>query len=243
MQLGLSLTALNKPITAFKAGGASEGAVSSLPMPSHGYCPTGYAASGNTCYLVRTESSGGSGRSGGSNSVKVNTTVSPNITVSPQISPVFQQQFQPSNSPMQGGTSQSAHAPSAADVARERQMQLELETVRAQLALEQARKEAPRTTSVSVTEPALPPPLSQGLPPAGAPAPAPVSAPLPANFAPPPLEQLISSNTALNTGSANVSADDKKPIDIKLLLVALGLGAVLLLGVNSDKKRGTRNAR
>jgi hypothetical protein len=35
-------------------------------------------------------------------------TVSPNINVSPQISPVFQQQFQPSNSAATAGTAQGA---------------------------------------------------------------------------------------------------------------------------------------
>lgn len=41
-------------------------------------------------------------------STEVNTTVSPNIKVSPQISPIFQQQFQPTNSPINAGTSQSS---------------------------------------------------------------------------------------------------------------------------------------
>lgn len=44
---------------------------------------------------------------GGVPGTAVVTTVSPNIAVSPQISPIFQQQFQPSNSPISAGTSQT----------------------------------------------------------------------------------------------------------------------------------------
>lgn len=41
---------------------------------------------------------------------QITTTVSPNIAVSPQVSPIFQQQFQPSNSPATAGTTQISPA-------------------------------------------------------------------------------------------------------------------------------------
>lgn len=55
---------------------------------------------------VSAFASGAGGSSGGSAMPAI--TVSPPITVSPQISPVFQQQFQPSGSSMSAGTSQTS---------------------------------------------------------------------------------------------------------------------------------------
>jgi hypothetical protein len=52
--------------------------------------------------------SGGGAVPGGTSSTSIG--VSPVISVSPQISPVFQQQFQPSGSPISAGTSQVAPA-------------------------------------------------------------------------------------------------------------------------------------
>ena len=62
-------------------------------------------------------SGAGSGlTSGGGAMMPSNTnvnTVSPQIVVNPQISPIFQQQFQPSNSPISAGTSQNTPVTSA----------------------------------------------------------------------------------------------------------------------------------
>lgn len=51
---------------------------------------------------------GGSSVPGAASAPGTAINVNPNINVSPQISPIFQQQFQPSNSPISAGTSQVA---------------------------------------------------------------------------------------------------------------------------------------
>lgn len=52
-------------------------------------------------------SGGGGGGSAAPGTATSPVTVSPKITVNPQISPIFQQQFQPSNSPISAGASQN----------------------------------------------------------------------------------------------------------------------------------------
>lgn len=170
-------------------------------------------------------------------------TVSPNVTVSPQVSPVFQQQFQPNNSPASAGTAQTSGAGlTQADVDRLLNERIaQYEQSRAYVPPTpvnpvltnptSSQNQNPIESQGNSTQNNTPPPITGAvnLPPASG-----SGASIPFESGIPDLESLLPNNTQTTIGSSVAPANNKSTLYIG---AGLALLALLLLGNKKQARK------
>lgn len=174
----------------------------------------------------------------------VNVTVSPNIQtqVSPQVSPVFQQQFQPDNSPMTGGTQQtgaSQTAPGGGITAAEARVMAEEaraeEAARAQREYQLALREALAAEREKTARPPLAYTGGGGTvndTGGGYVQAPPTNVPVPASGGGASYPSGGGSIVSTDTLEPDLVAPQKSPIDWKIFAILGGLGLFALSGRN-----------